>query len=134
MDEKRRQAAALPNGPVSRASASGERICGAVWGESRRPSWRGLQSRVAQAGEWAALVQVASCAASSELAGIAVVRWTAGRAEWAQVASWSEWAGCRAVKVGGAERAGGRGRGWGEGRGKGRSADRRSAERAGAHS
>ncbi len=70
---------------VSRASASGGRICGVVWGESRRPSWRGRQSWVVQAGEWAALVQVASCAACSELTGIAGVRWVAGRAAWAQV-------------------------------------------------
>ena len=50
---------------------------------------------MAQAVEQAALVQVASCSASSALDGIAEVRWTAGRAEWAQV----EWAVCRAMKV-----------------------------------
>jgi hypothetical protein len=33
---------------VIQATASGGRICGGAWGESRRPSSRGHQSRVAQ--------------------------------------------------------------------------------------
>jgi hypothetical protein len=55
---------------------------------------------VARAGELT-LVQVASCTASSGLAGIADVRWTSGRRvrTLELVASYSEWAVYRAMKV-----------------------------------
>jgi hypothetical protein len=69
-------------------------------GESRRPSWRGRQSRVARAGERGTRVQVASCSAGSGLAGIAEVGWAEGRAtRLGKVASYSEWAAYWAMKV-----------------------------------